>query len=120
MALAKLGAVDPFYLDTTAGWDLPSFVQLVPLLSDGSSTGNQVMQSGSTPLRQNSIKGTVLDAADMVLLRGYNASKEAIEFLDPGDEDLMVRILDFSAAATDDESWSIQATLVEAPDVELP
>lgn len=117
MSLKSLGMVDPLFITSQDGWDEPQSAQLVRVLSDGTSEQNEVLQQGAWPLRQQAIAGIVYDRSDMVTLRGYNHTKQAVEFRDPDDETLMVRVYDFAGSMAGGAPWTFHAILIEAGDV---
>jgi len=84
------------------GWDYPQFGSTVPILDDGSSVDNEVVQSASVLRLRASIQGHTLSYSDVTTLRGYNATKELVSFEDDelGDTKSVV-ILDFRV----DRSW---------------
>lgn len=95
-----LEAVADFLVDTYDGFDRPNTAQLVSLLGDGTSSGNdQVLQEGSSPFRQATITGTLVSSADIALVRGYYDSREELTFVDGDGEEHGVRILEFSSRA---------------------
>ena len=113
MALKSLGLVDPLYVTSQDGWDLPQSAQLVRILSDGTSEQNEVLQQGSWPFRQLTLGGVTDDVAELAILRGYNHSKESVLYTDPDDETLDVRVFDFAAAQTNNSVWQWRMVLVE-------
>jgi hypothetical protein len=44
-------------VDNMDGWNYPSFANLVAILSDWSTTGNEVLQSGAIPRMRASLQG---------------------------------------------------------------
>lgn len=112
-----LGAIDPLLVGVGGyeGFDLPSFASLTSLLSDGVSTRNQVIQSGSEPLRAATISGTLVSSADVAQFREYNRTKEAIAFVDGNGVTWTVRVMDLHTVDFVDW-WTFTASLVESPE----
>jgi hypothetical protein len=121
MGLFALGSIDPLLVDADgfSGFDLPSYIQAVRLLSDGSSLGpHEVLQSSGVPARQATITG-VLTAADCLFLRRYDQSKEIVTFYDGNGNPYDVRVL---ALTTKDYTdwWTFSATLYCVDEIEAP
>jgi hypothetical protein len=81
---------------TFDGWNYPTFGSTVPILHDGTSVDNEVLQSGSVLRLRATVRGRTLDFQEIEVLRGYNASKEMVDFVDSelGDSYTVV-VLDF-------------------------
>ena len=105
------------------GFDLPTFATVVPVLSDGTSTINQTIQTGSLPGRIASFGCTLRTWGDVQTLRGWNASKEQLTWVDTYGDTLTVVLLDLAVATIPgglDPSaglgtWSYTMTLAEVP-----
>jgi hypothetical protein len=108
-----LGAVE-LPVQRFSGWNYPSFGTLVKVLSDGTSQGNEVLQTGGSPRRRAVLSGLMTDAGDVDTLHGYNLSKEILEVSETGGEELDACVLDFQAERTRPWLWSYTLTLVEA------
>jgi hypothetical protein len=106
-----IGAVAELYVQDYDGFDRPPHVSVVSTLSDGIASGNQVLQSGSVPLRQATATGTLYNESDVILLRGYQESSEAVAFRDGDGREYTVRVLEFSARAFTGR-WSFGMSLV--------
>jgi len=104
------------------GWNYPSFGNLVAILSDGSSTGNEVLQSAALPRMRTTITGKLFDYDDVLALHAYNASKETTTFTETDEavsdegESRSVNVLDFTAdrSAPTPWMWTYSLVLVEA------
>lgn len=107
-----LGGVTLFLVDTYDGFDRPNSAQLVGLLGDGSTGGDQVLQEGNSPFRQATLTGTLVSSADIALVRGYYDSREQLIFTDGDGVDHSVRILEFSSRAFT-EYWTFAMQLFE-------
>lgn len=116
------GTVDPLPVAEGGfdGFDLPQTSSLVMLLSDGTSTKNQLLQQGSLPLLMAQVTGTLLNAADVAILRAAYATKEPGLFTDGNGNATNVRIFEFHAK---DRTlwWEFSITLIEdMPDARRP
>lgn len=87
-----------------SGWDYPQFGQVVSVLSDGTSVRNEVIQGGASPRRRAELSGALTSAGDIATLRGYNLSKEVVEFVHDS-ETLNAHVLDFSVARSRAHPW---------------
>lgn len=112
----SLGALERLLVETYDGFDRPNTAELVGLISDGTGSGtDQVLQQGSLPYRQAAVTGTLTEAADVVLARGYYDSREVVVFTDGDGEVHQVRLLEFSARAfTGWWTFAMQLLEVEA------
>lgn len=113
MSLFRLGAVTPLLVQNFDGFDRPNTAQLVALLGTTTSTGDQVLQQGSTPWLQAGISGTVLSEADVATLRGYYLTREPVRFVDGNGNATDVRVLEFKATDHTDW-WEFTAQLLES------
>ena len=105
------------------GWNYPSFGNVVAILSDGSSTGNEVLQSAAVPRMRATLAGKMYSYADVQAMHAYNASKETVTFIEAdeavsdGGEYRSVNVLDFSvdrSSPGNDLFWTYSLTLIEA------
>lgn len=111
MSTFALGTIDPLLVEDFDGFDVPSFKQLVPILSDGTSTQNDVVQSGAPGRGRASLTG-VLHAADLATVRGYYTASTSVTFRDGNGNEREVIVLEF--AAQDFTDWAtFTATLVD-------
>jgi len=106
----------PLRVRDFSGFDHPQFATLVRILSDGTSTANEVLQSGSVPRRQATVAATLRDRADVEALRALNLSKARVPFVDVLGDILDVVVLDLqvTSSAAVPGHWEYTATLVEA------
>lgn len=81
------------------GFDRPPFATMTSILSNGTSSGDQLIQSGSLPRRQAGLTGTSYLSADIATLRGYSDSKEVVTFTDGDGDTFDVVVMEFSAKA---------------------
>lgn len=116
MRLYALGTIDPLAVTSFAGFDVAAPATLVPVLSDGVSVANAVLQSGAAGWGQAKVSGDLQDADDVATLRGYYASKEEVTFIDAYGNSSTVRVLELEIADVAVDWWSFSATLIcEAP-----
>lgn len=99
--------------DSFSGFDYPNNAQLVAVLGDGSSTYNAVLQESAATVRQAQLRCT-LETADMLTVRGYFESREAVEFVDWDGTATDVRVLDFTRAPKYAGTWDVTLALIEA------
>lgn len=120
MSLFALGTIDPLLVSDFSGFDRPGSVQLVRVLSDGSSTDNEVLQRGGLPLYQASVSGLVQSAADVAAFRGWYDSAELVNFRDGNGNVTSCRVI--ALTIVDRVAyWTFGATLVAAsPAFALP
>ena len=108
-----------------AGFDLPAFASIVPLLSDTAGAGSvsQAIQTGGgLPGREATFGCTLRNWTDVQTLRGWNASKETLTWIDAYGDTVTVILFDFAATTKPggiDPSaglglWDYTMTLVEA------
>ena len=118
MTLFALGTIDPLLVQRFDGFDLPSFVERVRLISDESPAPHEVLQSSGVPARTASLTG-VLREADVVTLRGYDETKEVVVFRDGSGNETEVRVLELS---TSDfvEWWTFSALLYPVGETVAP
>lgn len=111
MSLFALGVIDPILVDRFTGFDQPSFVEKVQLLSDGLSANgpHEVLQSSGIPARTAQITG-MLTAGDCSLIRDYDLTKEVVVFLDGNGNPYNVRVLELTTEDFTDW-WTFTATL---------
>jgi len=116
--LFSLGAIDPLYVGRFTGFDYPSFVEGVRLISDGSDGPHEVIQGSGIPFRRASVTGHAT-SDDCDLLRSYDLSKETLNFIDGNGNETQVRVLELT---TDDfvHWWSFAMTLVAVSDTVAP
>jgi hypothetical protein len=109
-----LGSITGLPYHDYTGWDLPQTSSLVLLLSDGSSTKNQVLQQGALPFPQATISGYVTDYTVIQALRAYHASKAAITFVDHDLTDTRtVRIFECTAPQLWPGLWQYSIVLID-------
>ena len=99
--------------DTFSGFDYPNNAFVVPLLGDGTSTYNVVLQQSALTVRQAAVS-CVLDTADSLTLRGYYESREVVTFTDGEGDATDVRLLDFTRALRFGGYWSCTFTVMES------
>lgn len=120
MSLFALGSIDPLLVDAGgfSGFDIPDYLQVTRILSDGSLGPHEVIQSSGVPARQAQISGT-LTAEDCLFIRRYDQSKEIISFYDGNDNVYNVRVLQLD---TKDYTgwWTFSATLYCIDDFTTP
>lgn len=85
---------------------------VVPVLSDGTSVDNDVLQQGAQPSPQARLKGLLSDVYDIADLRDLYLSKEAVTFNDPVLGTRTVRVLDFSTVRATPFLWKYDMTLI--------
>lgn len=106
-----------------AGFDYPSFATVVPLISDGSSTINQALQTGSLPGRQATFGCSLRSWTDVQQLRTWNQTKETLTWVDLYGDWINVLVFDVAIVtqpggldpASGRGLWSYTMTLVEVP-----
>lgn len=122
MTLYALGDIDPILIEAGgfSGFDLPSFVTPVRVLSDGTTPGpDEVLQSTGVPSRRAVIKGTLTSSTDCDQLRAYDQTKEVVVFTDGNGNTTNVRVLELT---TDDYNdwWTFVAELYMVDPTEPP
>jgi hypothetical protein len=115
MTLMTLGTVIDLPDAEFSGFDYPNNAQLVPLLSDGASERNAVLQQSGLTMRQATL-ATTLDTADAITLRGYYESREAVDFVDHDGATTSVRLLEFSRSMVTAGLWAVMLTMIEIAD----
>jgi len=111
-AVVSIGAVNVIprvFVD----WRYPKFGSLVPVLSDGSSIDNEVLQSSAVPRLQAVFSGWIESAADLASLKGYDATKAVITVTDTDDENREAVILTFSYDRLQPALWLVSMTLLD-------
>jgi hypothetical protein len=107
----SLGAVDPVWSKSFSGFDYPNTAQLLPVLGDGTSARNAVLQQSAPTVRQGSLACT-LETADMLTIRGYYESREAVVFTDADGSVNTCRVFDFTRTFGDPD-WDVTIVLLE-------
>lgn len=108
----SLGTIDPLLVEDFDGFDYPQSATRTPLLSDGTSTRNELIQSSGLLLLTAHLTGT-LAAEDIATLRGYYATMDPVTFTDANGNARDVRV--FECAVSDFTDWGTFAiTLVES------
>ncbi len=119
MSLFALGTIDPLLVSGYDGFDRPSFVSPVRLLSDGDLGPHEVLQSSGVPARTARVTGTLTETDDCDTLRGYHRDVTGVTFTDGNGVDYGVRVIDLSISDFT-HWWTFSATLYcTDPDVAL-
>jgi hypothetical protein len=100
--------------DGFSGFAVPQFVTRTRVLSDGTSTGNEVVQSGAIPRRTATLSLPWLEDADYLTLRAAAEAVTHLWLVTPLDS-LTVYIEDFAPTAIFPGLWSATVTLVAVP-----
>ena len=104
-----------------AGFDLPSFATIVPLISSTTGVVSQAIQSGTLPGRRAELGCTLRSWTDVQTFRGWNMSKEPLTWVDTYGDTATVILFDFGATtepggrnpAAGLGLWTYTMTLVE-------
>ena len=97
------------------GFDYPNNAQRVPVLSDGTSTRNEVLQQSGLTRRQATL-GCSLEDADALVVRGYFESRETVTFTDRNGATRDVIVFDFTRTERFAGVWDCTAILLEMSD----
>jgi hypothetical protein len=114
----SLGTIDVLRVAPNGfqGWDYPKFGTTHRRLDDGTgtSTGNELLQSArSIPNRRTQVSGNFIDRTDLNILRGYNETKEQVDFTDDNGEVVPCVVLEFTATQVWPEYWVFSMELME-------
>ena len=117
LGLLSLGAVTDLMDQAFSGFDYPSNVVVTPLLSDGTSPRNAVLQQSALTLRRASLS-IIAETAEALTLRGYAEAKTEVEFVDyeGAVSDVVVVVLCRSVGFGD--VWDVSMVLVEMSEPE--
>lgn len=107
-----LDGVDDLLVEEYSGFDRTGFARLIGVLGSGSSSGDEIIQSGALPLRQASLSGTLYTLADVDTIRGYSDAKDEHTFTDGDGVSRTVVVFEFTVTAYTGR-WSWSMTLVE-------
>lgn len=116
MSAYSIATIDPLVVLTFEGFNLPDDIAVVPILSDGSSTHNAVLQSSGTGLPQANVIGVSFTLAEVASLRALRQAETPIGFVEPEGTHTVV-ILSFRVDQNHgglERPWSM--VLVELPD----
>lgn len=115
MGAFALGALDPLSVKDFSGFDLPDDLQVVDVLSDGTTTHNAVLQQGASGLPQATLSGRATAYSTIAQLRVYRATHEALTFTEPDAGAHTVVVQDFSSkrVARNLYQWDWSCTLLE-------
>lgn len=112
MTLPSIGSVE-ILQTTTTGFNYPQNAQRVTILSNGTSTGNEVLQSSGLGARSCVLSFRLDDPSDVETLRGLFASKAEATYVDEVGTVWFVRVFEFEPSYTGNELWDCSATLLE-------
>lgn len=100
------------------GWVYEQTAERVPLLSDGTSTHDEVIQQGSQSSLSAHLTGKFTDFDDVATLREYARTKEVVTFYDPEEATSHTCVVfTFAVSRQVYFIWDWDMTLVEASDV---
>jgi hypothetical protein len=99
--------------DRWTGLDYPNTAQVVPVLTDGTAQPAGVLQSSAPGPRTGTLRCS-LETADMLAVRGYYESREAVTLTEWDGTTASVRVLDFTRSPIFAGVWDVTAVLVEA------
>jgi hypothetical protein len=97
---------------TFTGFDLPDDIQVVPLLSDGTTTHNTVLQGSGSQMPRAVVTGRTTDEEEIQLLKMYRSTHDVVTFVEPldGSHSVVVMTLTVSRAhpATFQFEWTME------------
>lgn len=114
-AFQTLGAVALIAADHDV-FAYPEAGEITPLLSDGTTERNYVLQGSSLSVRQARRSWVVVPEADMRTLRGYASSKMEVTLTEEDGTSRSVVVMDFTAKQRFTGYWDISALLIETAD----
>lgn len=91
----------------------PEFAQVTPLLSNGLTERNYVLQSSGQIVRESARSWTNVSTADKEALLGYALSKEQVAYTEEDGTTRTVIVLDFVANERWHDLWEVRARLIE-------
>lgn len=116
MSLFTLSSIDPLWVITFDGFDLPDDISTVGILGNGTSAFNAVLQSAGTGLPEASITGISFEASEIASLQALRQSEAHVSFYEPlGSHNVVLRTFRVSQNAGGPWPWSMM--LVELPAV---
>lgn len=114
LSLLSLGTATDLLDASFSGFAHPPSKELLPLLENTvGSTGNVVVQQGSLGRRRASLTFIARDTTQKDLVRGYDETGEAVDFVDFDGSTRSAMVLDFSSALRFGDVWSVTVTLLE-------
>jgi hypothetical protein len=98
-----------------SGFDRPDDVQLVAVLSTGTSTHDTVIQQGSVPSPIATLSGRTSDYLQIDLLKQYRNSHAEVTFVEPdeGAHAVVITSLSVQKVAPTLFLWEWTATMIE-------
>lgn len=113
-----LGTLTIDHLTAKEGPNYRQTAQRVAILSDGTSARNEVLQQGALPALEWRVTGFLESSSDVATLRGYYASHDSVEWIDPTtSDDLNVRVFELALRQVGASVWSFDATLLESDEL---
>jgi hypothetical protein len=110
-----LDAVGPLMDDQWSGFDYPNNAQVVPLLGDGVTVRNAVLQQSALTLRQGTLS-CLVETADADTLRTDYEARSTVTFTDYDGATTDVVILDFTRSLKFAGVWAVTVILLELAD----
>lgn len=115
-ATQTLGTVIDLLAADHAGFAYPEIAQITPLLSDGTTERNYVLQSSALVVRQARRSWVAIPTADMHVIRGYASSKATVTLTEEDGTERSVIVMDFVPTQRWTGYWDVSALLIETSD----
>jgi hypothetical protein len=119
-AYQTLGIVDELIARDHAGFAYPEAAQVTPVLSDGTTERNYVLQGSGLSVRQARRSWVLVPTADMHTIRGYASTKDQVLLVEEDGTERAVIVMDFGATQRFVGHWDVSALLLEAADPATP
>lgn len=116
-ATQTLGIVDNLLAADHAAFTYPEIAQVTPLLSDGTTERNYVLQGSAVTVRQARRSWVAVPTADMHVIRGYATSKQEVTLVEEDGTERSVIVMDIGQPVQRWTGyWDISCTLIETAD----
>jgi hypothetical protein len=112
-AYQTLGDVDELIARDHEAFAYPEAAVVTPVLSDGTSDLNYVLQSGGLSVRQAKRSWVTVPTADMETLREYSETKAEQVYTEEDGTIRSVIVMDFRATQQFVGYWTVAALLIE-------
>jgi len=119
-AFQQLGSVIDLVAADHEAFAYPEAAVLTPILSDGASERNFVLQGSGLSARQARRSWVAVPTPDMQTIRGYSSSKDQVTLTEEDGTSRPVIVMDFAATQRFVGYWDVSARLVETADPTSP
>jgi hypothetical protein len=119
-AFQQLGIVDELIAREHTGFAYPEAAQVSPVLSDGTTERNYVLQGGALSIRQARRSWVMVPTADMHTIRGYASTKDQVLLVEEDGTERAVIVMDFVPRQMYVGHWEVTVLLLEAADPDTP